>query len=274
MIAHVFTAQFIPTNMTKLTHPIVVSLPNGQHISIFFTRQIPLIDNIVLDEVLYVPSFKFNLLSVSRLTRQLNYSISFSESNCYMQGCSLRKPLEIGSSQRGLYIFPSCSLTVSNYSTKSTISSSNSSSCVSNSQIVNTINCISSCNADAFLWHCRLGHLPMTMLKTLSICTVNADDQFFSDVCFKAKQHRLPFPHSKIHIKRKFELIHIDIWGPYKVSTYNHYKYFLTIADDYTRVTWTYPLSSKNNAFTFLKNFIVLVENQFNVLVLLDLKML
>lgn len=54
------------------------------------------------------------------------------------------------------------------------------------------------------------------------------------------------------------------IWGLYKVTTYNHYKYFLTIVDDYTRTTWTHLLSSKSNAFTFIKYFVALVKTQFN----------
>lgn len=166
------------SSITKLAQPIIVSLPNGQHITVTFTGQVPLIDNIVLDKVLYVPSFKFNLLSVSRLTQQLNCFISFSNDTCYMQGCSLRKPLPIGNSQRGLYILPSSS---------STVASSNPTTIADSSQIVSntattsapfptvvntTAKIVSNCNTDALLWHYRLGHLPMSKLKSLSICNV------------------------------------------------------------------------------------------------------
>ena len=34
-----------------------------------------------------------------------------------------------------------------------------------------------------------------------------------------------------------FDLVHIDIWGPFNVSTPARHKYFLTIVDDYTRAT-------------------------------------
>ena len=52
--------------------------------------------------------------------------------------------------------------------------------------------------------------------------------------------------------------------GPYHVSTYDNYKYFITLVDDYSRSTWTHLLSTKSNALQVLKKFIVMIENQFN----------
>ncbi|XP_074287642.1 uncharacterized protein LOC141612789 [Silene latifolia] len=60
-----------------------------------------------------------------------------------------------------------------------------------------------------------------------------------------------------------FDLIHIDLWGPYHTATYNGYKYFLTIVDDFTRCTWTHLLTCKGNAFVFIKSFIQMVDTQF-----------
>ncbi|XP_074266801.1 uncharacterized protein LOC141590089 [Silene latifolia] len=60
-----------------------------------------------------------------------------------------------------------------------------------------------------------------------------------------------------------FDLIHIDLWGPYHTQTYNGYKYFLTIVDDFSRCTWTHLLSCKSNAFVFIKSFIAMVDTQF-----------
>ncbi|XP_075095218.1 uncharacterized protein LOC142173512 [Nicotiana tabacum] len=62
-----------------------------------------------------------------------------------------------------------------------------------------------------------------------------------------------------------FELIHVDVWGPYKESTYNGFKYFLTVVDDYSRVVWTFFMSTKSNVFGLLKNFLTMVERQFGV---------
>ncbi|GJR41731.1 putative ribonuclease H-like domain-containing protein [Tanacetum coccineum] len=55
------------------------------------------------------------------------------------------------------------------------------------------------------------------------------------EVCHKAKQTREPFPISEHKTKSLGDLVHLDVWGPYKVQSREGYKYFLTIVDDYTR---------------------------------------
>lgn len=60
-----------------------------------------------------------------------------------------------------------------------------------------------------------------------------------------------------------FELIHCDLWGPYRTTSICGSKYFLTILDDFTRAVWVYLLSSKQNAPKHLKEFVALVERQF-----------
>lgn len=75
--------------------------------------------------------------------------------------------------------------------------------------------------------------------------------------------HRSSFSSSSIKSDSIFELLHMDIWGPYKYSTYNGYNYFLTIVDDFSRATWTHLFSHKYNAFDILKSFISFVQTQF-----------
>jgi len=59
------------------------------------------------------------------------------------------------------------------------------------------------------------------------------------------------------------EIIHVDLWGPYPHCTYNDYKYFLTIINDYSWATWTHLLAAKSNAFAILKSFVSFVKTQF-----------
>ncbi|XP_070045103.1 uncharacterized protein [Nicotiana tomentosiformis] len=94
-----------------------------------------------------------------------------------------------------------------------------------------------------------------TLSRSKSIKVVMAPD-------ITVRQSRLPFPLSYIQIKSIFYLIHIDTWDPYKTPTYNGYKYFLTIVNDFSRATWTDLLSTKSNAFSVLKWFLSLVERQ------------
>lgn len=63
------------------------------------------------------------------------------------------------------------------------------------------------------------------------------------DICPLVRQTKLSFPNKSIKTKRIFELILIDTLGPYKSPTYNGFQFFFTIADDFSRKTWTYLLS-------------------------------
>lgn len=80
---------------------------------------------------------------------------------------------------------------------------------------------------DIQLWHKRLGHVSTGVLnKMLSVNTSRiAETLKKCIVCPCAKQARLAFPSSSISIGSAFEL-HMDIWGPYKVATFDGNKYF------------------------------------------------
>lgn len=57
----------------------------------------------------------------------------------------------------------------------------------------------------------------------------------------------------------------MDTWGPYHTQSYCGARYFLTIVDDYNRVTWTHLLYSRRYAFTLIKAFITMVKTQFQL---------
>nr|GEU62915.1 ribonuclease H-like domain-containing protein [Tanacetum cinerariifolium] len=51
-----------------------------------------------------------------------------------------------------------------------------------------------------------------------------------------AKQTREPFPLSEHKSFVLAELVHLDLWGPYKVTSKEGFMFFLTIVDDYSRL--------------------------------------
>nr|GEW79903.1 ribonuclease H-like domain-containing protein [Tanacetum cinerariifolium] len=71
------------------------------------------------------------------------------------------------------------------------------------------------------------------------------------DICHKAKQTREPFPLSNHKSLSVRDLIHLDLWGPYRVVSRDGYKDFLTIVDDYSRAVWAYLIKSKDKASLF-----------------------
>ncbi|XP_019244321.1 PREDICTED: uncharacterized protein LOC109224189 [Nicotiana attenuata] len=173
---------------------------------------------------------------------------------------SMRSPQVFGEVREGLYILEPSSFKFSNNVISVSEARNSSSRSVLNSESIH-VNVI----PDVKLWHERLGHVPFSAMKHLHFFHCGSNFDFICDICPKAKQTRIPFPISNIKTKHVFDLIHVDTWGPYKSSTYNGFKYFLTIVDDYSRGTWTFLSSAKSNAFPMLKCFLSMVERQFNV---------
>ena len=54
-----------------------ITLPNGHSVPIARVGSVRLTDTILLDNVLFVPNFQFNLLSISALTHHQHYSLNF-----------------------------------------------------------------------------------------------------------------------------------------------------------------------------------------------------
>ena len=50
-------------------------------------------NGLILKELLYVPSFKFNLVSVSKLIKDMACNVIFSNNACYLQEQLIKKPL-------------------------------------------------------------------------------------------------------------------------------------------------------------------------------------
>ena len=61
-----------------------------------------------------------------------------------------------------------------------------------------------------------------------------------------------------------FSLIHVDVWGPYRVPSSCGAVYFLTIVDDFSRAVWTYLLLEKSEVKRVLLQFLTYTEKQFN----------
>ena len=96
-----------------------------------------------------------------------------------------------------------------------------------------------------------LGHpspQKLALLQSLvpDVISCNNNKNFDCFVCPLAKQKRLPFHSSVSSSSCCFDLIHVDIWGPYSTHSLNSSKYFLTLVDDYSRCTWVFLMKKKN----------------------------
>ena len=81
--------------------------------------------------------------------------------------------------------------------------------------------------------------------------------------CKLGKSKTLPFPLHKTHTTKPFKLVHTDVWGIAPIISHEHYRYFVTFIDDFTRFTWVYFFRSKSEVFSMFKAPFALVETQF-----------
>ncbi|CAA7027675.1 unnamed protein product [Microthlaspi erraticum] len=123
--------------------------------------------------------------------------------------------------------------------------------------------------SDQALWHRRLGHPSFSVLSSLDLFSKLSSSASSSpcDVCFRAKQTREVFFDSLNKTTECFSLIHVDVWGPYRVPSSSGAVYFLTIVDDFSRAVWTYLLLEKSEVKRVLPEFLAYTEKQFNKLV-------
>jgi len=196
---------------------------------------------------MYVPSFNVNLVSISRLTADNTIGLFFLQTKCIMQDLSKWRMIGLAEIESGIYHL------------RRPLDQSNN-KCLLPSSLVK------SCILTSDLWHFHLGHISTSKINLLSNfdSSVTATSNFICQIYPLAKQKRLPFLLSKNKSSRAFQLVHIDICGPFSVSSYSGYRFFLTIVDDYTRFTWLFLMKSKSETRAILTNFLAYVHTHFN----------
>nr|GEX13522.1 ribonuclease H-like domain-containing protein [Tanacetum cinerariifolium] len=119
------------------------------------------------------------------------------------------------------------------------------------------------CYVSKSVWHTRLGHRSNQVVDMLHQDLNFTKDSHVSpcDICHKAKQTREPFPLSDHMTTSIGELIHLDLWGPYKVISKEGFRYFLTVVDDYTRAVWIYLIKTKDEVYDHFVNYINMILN-------------
>ncbi|CAI7799180.1 unnamed protein product [Closterium sp. NIES-53] len=68
------------------------------------------------------------------------------------------------------------------------------------------------------------------------------------ETCLTSKFLRFPFHSTLGHSSDLVELVHVDLVGPMKVKGDGGALYSMTMVDDYTRLTWSFPLAKKSDA--------------------------
>ena len=89
----------------KKIDSIAIGMPNGTHTLASQEGSVVLDERIKLDKVLYVPSLKCNLVSIAKLCKELNCSVTFYDDFCVLQDRTSRTPIGVGKQSGGVYFF-------------------------------------------------------------------------------------------------------------------------------------------------------------------------
>lgn len=207
-----------------------------------------------LHDVLFIPTFKHNLLSVIKLSSENYLKFTFYPILCILQDQRTEKVIAVGKMKKNLYV-----LNTKPFSSEAITLCCNlisSSGVFLNEYSVHSVNMIT--------WHRSLGYVSEAAQKNLPFYNNNKSEIFTDcDVCKFPKQTSLPFPMSNNRSFKVFDLIHVDIWGPYKVETISRARYFLTLVDDFSITTWVYLMRDKGQTFYMIRKFLAVIKNQY-----------
>ncbi|VVT58412.1 uncharacterized protein SAPINGB_P006193 [Magnusiomyces paraingens] len=123
--------------------------------------------------------------------------------------------------------------------------------------------------SSANLWHKRLGHASVDVLKklskSLSVKPTHFEvvDSHKCDACLGGKATALPFNGTTEKASRPLELFVSDLSGPHVATPVGH-RYVLTIMDYYSRYSYVELLVRKSDASLAIRNFIARCESYFS----------
>ncbi|CAI7924884.1 unnamed protein product [Closterium sp. NIES-53] len=113
------------------------------------------------------------------------------------------------------------------------------------------------------LWHHRLGHPSLPRLRGMhSRLLVSGLPKSLPPLppspappclpCVEGRQRAAPHSSSFPSTIAPLQTLHMDVWGPARVSGQSRERYFLLVIDDYTRYTTVFPLLSKGQVVDVL----------------------
>ncbi|CAA0824494.1 Uncharacterized mitochondrial protein AtMg00300, partial [Striga hermonthica] len=204
---------------------------------------------LVLKNCLYVPCFRKNLISVSKLFMN-GFSATFDNKVVIRFG---KKFICSGSLVGNLYIIKSKS---SPLQQKQLF---NSSSNLNKRKEPSKMN-------ETYLWHLRLGHINLRRIQWLA-----ADGPLWSfeveafptcESCLEGKMTKRVFSSKGHRAEDVLGLVHSDLCGPMSIQARGGFEYFVTFIDDYSRYGYIFLLHRKSECFEKFLEYKEVVEKQ------------
>lgn len=102
-ICHIATQKHLFQTLEPITNHETVYLPDGSSCLPKFVGKICINPEITLVNVYYIPSFKFNLISVSALIKSNDITPIFAHGKCVLQDQNTKRILEVATQKGNLF---------------------------------------------------------------------------------------------------------------------------------------------------------------------------
>ena len=204
-----------------------------------------------LEDCLFAPDFKRNLVSVSclvehGLTVQFNSSISIRSKSLFI--CS-------GDLMNNLYFLSPLSYDI------------NAIEIVENEQ--NHLAKKRKVSNETYLWHLLLGHINPNRIHSLVKSGILNSLAFepipMCESCLEGKMTKRPFKAKGYRATKSLKLVHTDVCRPMRVQSRGGYEYFVTFTDDYSIYGFVYLMRQKSETFDKFREYKAEAEKQLGV---------
>ncbi|GKA95138.1 putative ribonuclease H-like domain-containing protein [Tanacetum coccineum] len=120
------------------------------------------------------------------------------------------------------------------------------------------------------IWHRRLEHINYKIMNKLvkgNLVRGLPSKIFENDhscvACQKRKQHKVSYKTKLVNsIIKPLHMLHMDLFGPTNVKILIKRSYCLVVTDDFSRFSWVFFLTTKDETSGILKTSITGIENQ------------
>ncbi|GJV84600.1 putative ribonuclease H-like domain-containing protein [Tanacetum coccineum] len=193
--------------------------------------------NLDFEDVYFVNELKFNLFSVLQMCDKKNY-VLFTDTECLVLSPNFKLPDENQillkvPRKDNMYSFD-----MKNIVPKESLT------CIVAKATLD----------ESMLWHRILGHINFKNINKLvkdnlvrGLPTKHFENDQTCVACLKGKQHRASCKSKVLNpITKPLFMLHMDLFGPTFVSSLMHKKYCLVVTDDYSRFTWVFFLTTKD----------------------------
>jgi hypothetical protein len=237
---HLTPYKSLLSNLREEETPTTITFGNNTTVRaagvgdvIFWTRQEGQWNRLKLNNVLYVPEAAFNLFSVKRST-SMGATVEFNNDMCIVKKDGKVK-LEATAHGNDLYCFEA------RYNLGAVALAARATSKWETAE----------------LWHRRLGHLGYDNLAKLAstgmvqgigvpVKDILAAKDNLCEPCALSKHHRLPFDSRTSRAEDTLHLLHMDLCGPFHVTSLGGSRYTATFQDDYTGLSIVRTLATKS----------------------------